>query len=163
MRRTIVTLAGIVGLAGQAHAVQADLQMDRYFSIWADNARITPAVVDNLYASRVVYYGKSMTTAEVYRDKLNFIRRWPDRRYQVVPGSVSKACDPAAETCRINAVLHWDKADPRTRQGSTGANTITLTLVRQDGTLKIARESGTPVAHASCRSGSKGWACSGYR
>ena len=104
-----------------------------------------------------------MTPEQVYRDKLNYIRRWPNRRYEVVPGSVSKTCAPAEETCRITAILSWEKAGPSARQGSKGANTIALTLVREDGALKIARESGTPVASSACRDAGGGWRCSAYR
>ena len=162
-RTILASLACLLSLTGAASAADPDGQMDRYFSIWADNARVTPAAVDRLYADRVVYYGKSMTSAEVYRDKRNFIRQWPDRRYSVVPGSVSKTCDEGQAACRIYAILKWQKADPSTHRGSQGANTITLTLVRQDGTLKIARESGTPVARSVCQGPGDRWHCSAYR
>ncbi len=161
MTRALAALTCLLGLTGAAEAANPDAQMDRYFAIWSDNAKITPDTVDQLYARRVIYYGKSMSAAAVYRDKLNFIRRWPDRRYGVVPGSVSKTCQAA--TCKIYAVLSWQKTDPRTRQGSKGANTIVLTLRRENGLLKIARESGTPVAESSCRSAGRRFVCSSYR
>lgn len=163
MKRRLAILVGCLGLAGPAWSAPSDLRMDRYFSIWADNARVTPEAVEAIYASHVVYYGKPMTPEQVYRDKLNYIRQWPDRRYGVVPGSVSKTCSPVAETCRITAILSWERAGRSGRHGSKGSNTITLTLVRQDGVLKIARESGTPIASSACRDAGVGWRCSGYR
>ncbi len=162
MKRTLAILVGCLGLANPVLAASPDAKMDSYFSIWADNSRITPEAVQELYASRVIYYGKAMTPAQVYRDKLNYIRRWPDRRYRVVPGSVSKSCSPGQERCRISAILSWDKADASGR-GSKGANTITLNLVREDGTLRIARETGSPVASSACRDAGGRWRCSGYR
>ena len=162
MKRTLAILVGCLGLATPVLAASPDAKMDSYFSIWADNSRVTPEAVRELYASRVIYYGKAMTPAQVYRDKLNYIRRWPDRRYRVVPGSVSKSCSPGQERCRISAILSWDKADASGR-GSKGANTITLNLVREDGALKIARETGNPVASSSCRDAGGRWRCSGYR
>ena len=164
MNRTVLaSIACILCLTATAPAAESDSQMDRYFSIWADDARVTPAAVDRLYADRVVYYGKSMTSAEVYRDKRNYIRQWPNRHYSVVPGSVSKTCDRAQLACKIYAILEWQKADPSTRRGSKGANTISLTLVRQDGALKIARESGSPIARSACQGTRDRWQCSGYR
>ena len=162
-RWIVASLACILGLTVAASAAEPDAQMNRYFSIWADNARVTPEAVDRLYADRVVYYGKSMTSAEVYRDKRTFIQQWPDRRYNVVPGSVSKACGRGEASCKVFAILEWQKSDPSTRRGSKGANTITLTLVRQNGSLKIARESGSPVARSSCQGRGERWTCSGYR
>lgn len=163
MNRTLAILLCLAGSAGTAAAAGPDERMDSYFSIWADNARVTPEAVDRLYARRVVYYGKPMTPSQVYRDKLNYIRRWPNRRYSVVPGSVGKTCAPDQRSCRITAILSWEKADTSGRQASKGANTITLTLVRQDGTLKIARESGTPVASSACRDAGGRWRCSEYK
>lgn len=163
MTRALAALTCLLGLTSAALAANPDAQMNRYFSIWSHNASITPQTVSELYANRVTYYGKSMSAAAVYRDKLNFIRRWPDRRYRVVPGSVSKTCDAAQETCKIYAILSWEKTNPRDGQGSKGANTIALTLKRENGLLKIARESGTPVAESSCRSVGPRRSCSSYR
>ena len=162
-RWIVASLACSLALASAARAAEPDAQMNRYFSIWADNSRVTPEAVDRLYANRVVYYGKSMTSAEVYRDKRNFIQQWPDRRYNVIPGSVSKACGQGEASCKVFAILEWQKSDPSAHRGSKGANTITLTLVRQNGSLKIARESGSPVAQSSCHGGRDRWTCSGYR
>ena len=162
MKRTLAILIGCLGLATPGLAASPDARMDSYFAIWADNSRVTPEAVNDLYASHVIYYGKAMTPAQVYRDKLNYIRRWPDRRYRVVPGSVSKSCAPGQDRCRISAILSWDKADASGR-GSKGANTITLNLVREDGILRIARESGTPVASSACRDAGGRWRCSAYR
>ena len=163
MFRAIAASLCLLGAVGAAAAAEPDATLNRYFAIWADNGQITPATVASLYAGRVSYYGHSMTAAEVYRDKLNFIRRWPARRYAVVPGSVAKGCEPSGRTCRIEAVLSWAKQDPRTGAGSKGANTIRLTLVREDGALKIARESGSPVAAAACRVIGGRQTCSAYR
>jgi hypothetical protein len=50
---------------------------DSYFSVWANDATATPQAVEKFYANRVNYYGREMTPAEVYRDKLYLIQRWP--------------------------------------------------------------------------------------
>ena len=157
-----LALWGLASLAVPAAAAEPVAQMDRYFSIWADNARVTPDTVGRLYASRVVYYGKPMTRSDVYRDKLSYIHQWPDRHYAVLPGSLAKSCDATQSACRISAVLSWEKADPRRGQASKGANTINLMLVREDGILKIARESGTPVAASACRDAGGRWTCGAY-
>ncbi len=166
MRRRLAIVLIFAGFAGPAAAapVAPDTRMDHYFSIWADDAKINPATVASLYARSVSSYGKRMSPVAVYRDKLAFVRRWPSRRYGVVPGSVSKTCDAAEDHCRVGAVLSWERADAGRHAGAEGANTITLDLVREDGTLKIALESGRPIAEAACRPGGDAdWRCTAYR
>ncbi len=163
MNRATLSLFWVLALAGTTLAAPADMAMDRYFSIWANDARITPETVDRLYASHVVYYGKAMTPAQVLRDKQAYIRQWPQRRYAVIPGSVSKTCDADRSRCQVSAILSWEKAGRGGARGERGANTIRLTLVREGGALKIARESGEPVVRSSCRAGDQGWRCSAYR
>ena len=85
------------------------------------------------------------------------------RRYAVAPGSGGKTCDAGESRCRVTAILRWQKADASGRNTSQGANTITLDLVRQDGFLKIARESGTPVVSASCNGRGVARRCAGFR
>ena len=120
--------------------------MDAYLAIWARNDAIDPATVARLYARRVVYYGHPMSAAAVYRDKLAFATTWPVRRYAAVPGTVANDCgDAATMTCRVSAVMRWSRAD-RAGRGSSGTNTVRLDLAREDGTLKIVRESGEPVS-----------------
>ena len=153
-------LVATAGLA--APLATADQRMDAYFSIWATNDSITLPVVERYYARRIDYYGRPMTADGVYRDKRGYVARWPRRRYDVVPGSVGKTCDVGETRCRVTAVLRWWKADAAGRHASGGASTITLDLVRQDGVLKIARESGTAVVSAPCEAmGGRG--CAGFR
>lgn len=128
-----------------ATTAQRDARMDGYLAIWSRNAAITPATVARLYGRRVDYYGHPMSTDAVYRDKLAFAKAWPLRRYAAVPGTVANDCGAAVQTCRVSAVMRWSRADGAGRGGS-GTNTVRLDLAREDGTLKIVRESGEPVS-----------------
>ena len=164
MRRWLAILLCSVGFASTAMAADPDQEMNRYFSIWNSDSTVNLNSVAHIYARQVNYYGKLMTPAQVYRDKLNYIRQWPFRKYWVVPGSVSKDCNPAQTTCRITAILSWKKVDRSGRQGSKGANTITLTTVQENGVSKIARESGASVAQSECGETAQGpWHCLAYR
>ncbi len=140
-----------------------DRRMEEYLVIWAHNANINPATVDRLYARSAVYYGKPMTQDAVFRDKLAFIRQWPRRSYEVRLGSVTNDCGLSAQRCHVSAVLRWSRADASGRHRQSGTNTVTLDLVREDGTLKIARESGVPVASSVCSGTGAGPRCSGFR
>ncbi len=131
--------------AAGASPAQRDARMDEYLSIWARNDAINPSTVARLYAAHVDYYGRPMSAGAVYRDKLAFVRRWPVRSYAAVPGTVVNDCDDASPRCRVTAVMRWSRADGAGRGGS-GTNTVRLDLARENGTLKIVRESGAPVS-----------------
>lgn len=138
-------LTAMVLFAMATHAMaestpRQDALVASYFSIWDDNRRVTLDTVEKLYASRLIYYGHAMTREGLLRDKLNFIRRWPQRRYAVEPGSASKRCDTAEEHCVITANLVWRTSGA----GGTraGRSRVSLTLAREDGALKIVREGG---------------------
>lgn len=129
-------------LAGSA---ERDAHMDDYLTIWSHDGAITPATVDRLYAPHVIYYGRPMTSAAVYRDKLAFIRAWPRRGYEAVPGTVTNDCGGGADRCRVAALMRWSRADGAGRRRQSGTSSVRLDLERQDGALKIVRESGAPA------------------
>ena len=159
-------VATIVCLFGMTHAVLSsalDDSVDLYLTVWADNARVTPAAVAHFYARGVDYYGKAMSNGAVYRDKIAYVEQWPVRRYDVVPGSVSQTCDAGLMHCHVTAILRWSKANAARTRSSQGANTMTLDLVREAGGLKIAKESGTPVVSASCTGTGPARTCAGFR
>ena len=131
-------------LAGPA---ERDAHMDEYLAIWARDGAITPATVEHLYASRVLYYGKPMSSSAVLRDKLAFVRAWPRRSYAAVPGTVTNDCRDGAARCRVTALIRWSRADAAGRRRQSGTNSVRLDLAREDGALKIVRESGAPVTH----------------
>lgn len=165
MRRLLVSVACCM-CAISANAISSrdtDARMDAYFAIWSNNASVTREAVDALYARQVDYYGRSMSRANVYHNKQYLIRLWPDREYRVEPGSVSKTCDAAADRCQVTAILDWKAANSVRAVGTQGATTLVLGLSRENGVLKIDRESGVPVARSTCRLGSESWRCSAFR
>ena len=140
----IPILLALCGAAGATPA-QRDARMDGYLAIWSRNGAITPATVARLYGRHVDYYGHPMSAGAVYRDKLAFAEAWPLRHYAAVPGTVANDCGAAAAACRVTAVMRWSRADGAGRRQS-GTNSVRLDLAREDGTLKIVRESGAPVS-----------------
>lgn len=145
--RHAIAIPILVALSGAAGATpaQRDAHMDDYLAIWSRNGAITPATVSRLYARRVDYYGHAMSADAVYRDKLAFTRAWPVRRYAAVPGTVTNDCGAGADRCRVTALMRWSRADGAGHSAS-GTNSVRLDLARQDGALKIVRESGAPAS-----------------
>lgn len=143
----VVVLALGLGVAAtQAFAASTPRQDDlvaSYFSIWDDDAHVTPDNVRKLYAPQLTYYGHPMTRDGLLRDKLAFIRRWPERHYGVEPGSASKACADTDDRCVITATLVWRTSGPGGTR--TGRSRVSLTLARTEGALKIVREGGVTL------------------
>lgn len=127
-------------------AAEADAIMEEFFATWDRNATVTPQAVEGLYARRVAYYGQALTNGQVYANKRAFTRRWPDRRYAVVPGSVTKGCDGAKARCRVDVTLAYRARSDARDATARGWTRVALVLAREDGRLKIVRESGHPVA-----------------
>lgn len=126
-------------------AGRPDAIMNDYFAVWSDNARITPGVVASLYGRRVIYYGRALDAAGVYRDKMALVRRLPYRRYSVVPGTLVKSCDAGKTRCSVRLVLDWQVAGAGRRHTGHGRSTVSLVLAQEDGALKIVRESGATL------------------
>ena len=130
-------------------AASDDAVLSEFFSIWDNNARVTPQTVNNLYAPHVVYYGRPMTVDQVYADKRAFVRRWPNRRYNVVPGTVDKTCNSTSTRCHVEVLLAYH-AQSAARGASAGGYTrVSLDMVRQPGGMKIVRESGRRASRPS--------------
>ena len=145
--RAILLLAALGASApAAAGPAERDAHMDEYLTIWSRNDAITPATVDRLYAPRVVYYGRAMSSAAVFRDKLAFVGTWPRRSYAAVPGTVTNDCGNGAARCRVTALMRWSRADAAGRRPQSGTNSVRLDLARLDGALKLVRESGAPFA-----------------
>ena len=141
----VAALLGLTASNGMAASTpEQDKLVSSYFAIWDDDGNVTPANVERLYAWSSTYYGHAMTRQSLLRDKLSFIRRWPDRRYEVEPGSASKICDASEDHCRITVTLRW-----RTSGASgtrAGRSRVSLILAREDGALKIVREGGVTLS-----------------
>ena len=129
-----------------ARAASPDAVLAQFFSIWDDDAGVTPQAVASLYGQRVIYYGQMLSNGQVYANKRAFVRRWPERRYAVVPGTVSKGCDRTGQRCAISVTLAWHAASPTRAVAAGGLTRVSLVLAEEEGELRITRESGRPLA-----------------
>ncbi len=144
----LTPLGASMALAPAALAANddADASMAQFFGIWDDDARVTPEAVASLYGRHVIYYGEAMTPSQVYANKRAFIRRWPDRRYSLVPGTVSKGCDPSKTRCKVDVVLRWSAASGPRHAAASGWTRVSIDLAREDGQFKIVREAGRRIS-----------------
>ncbi|MDB5641646.1 MAG: exported protein of unknown function, partial [Hyphomicrobiales bacterium] len=147
--RTILLAAILAGVALPAHAQLdsvpertrdwAQKQVENFVAIWSRDEDVNAQSVERLYAPRAVYYGKSMSRAAILADKRAYIARWPQRRYEIVPGSVDVSCTAGNAMCKATGTLRWTRAD-RTGREVRGASRMSFLVSRESGG-KIVRES----------------------
>jgi hypothetical protein len=152
-----LSIAAAILLGGATNALAQDAgeplstavaqrRLEAYVQTWSTNAGVNAATVDNYYAEHGVYYGKPMSRPQVLRDKLRYIAVWPERRYRIVPGTVSASCDHQRTMCRVSGIMQWDRRS-RTGARSVGSAKLSLTLSRASGG-KIVQESASILRFA---------------
>lgn len=117
----------------------AQRQVENFVDVWSRDEGVTMAAVERLYAPRVIYYGKNMSREAILADKRAYIAHWPQRRYEIVPGSVDVTCTQGNAMCRATATMRWTRAD-RAGRVVRGASRMAFLVSRESGG-KIVRES----------------------
>lgn len=143
---TIVAFLASTPLAAQNFGIAdetAHQLMRNYLRAWSTNAGVNPSSMVRFYADNVIYYGKPMSRNGVLRDKLQYIRTWRERRYALVPGSVTIACNGPRTACQVTGTMRWDRRSVYGER-SVGAARLSL-LVTKDSGGRIARESAVPL------------------
>ena len=115
------------------HAIQA------YLALWAHDRDINPTSIERFYAPRAVYYGHAYSRAQILADKQAYIRRWPQRAYREIPGTLSAHCNADRSHCIVGVVMAWRRVGAAGL--STGEARLTFDFVPSEGARKIARES----------------------
>ncbi|MER2266276.1 hypothetical protein [Methylobacterium oxalidis] len=129
---------------------------DGRFGDWAGAAqRLTDDYIDSVsgtgpgiaasaprfYAERVRFHGRVMSLPALMAEKRRFARRWPDRRYELQPGTMRTACNGAAAACVVRAVFAFQARNPGTGALSQGLSDLTLEVSFAGGRPAIVSES----------------------
>lgn len=117
----------------------AQAQVEKFVAVWSRDEGVTRDAVERLYAPRVIYYGKNMSREAILADKRAYIAHWPQRRYEIVPGSVDVSCTKGNAICKATAVMRWSRADRAGRE-LRGSSRMSFLVSRESGG-KIVRES----------------------
>ena len=134
------------GKADAERAVQA------YLAMWSSDKDVNSASVERFYAPHVIYYAKSLSRAQVLKDKLAYVKQWPVRHYTEVPGSFVALCDPQRTRCRVSVEMAWRRVS-RTDKVSVGRARLLFEFVPVEGGRKIARESARILWRRGAASG----------
>ncbi len=63
-----------------------------YLREWSTDGQRSVSRVGELYAPRVLFYGRQLDRTQLRSEKSRFIERWPVRNYVLRPGTVRVSC-----------------------------------------------------------------------
>jgi curved DNA-binding protein CbpA len=81
---------------------------------WSSTNAINIAAHTSVYADEVLYNGSRKSRQAVAREKRRLLELWPERSYEVRPGSITARC--LANVCKVGGIVDW-----QTRSAPRGA------------------------------------------
>lgn len=117
----------VLGLAGPALAeVEGEVasRTRSYLHAWSTDTRAALADIPSVYAPLVTFYGRVLDNAALVREKAQFARRWPIRRYSLRPNTLRVQCNEKARKCLVRAVIDWRAENPARGARSSGSATF---------------------------------------
>jgi curved DNA-binding protein CbpA len=158
-----VSIAGVIAGQARQHPMRsgaravetsrapADGALDRraanfissQISEWsfANVADLAPFV--SAYAEQVFYYGSLKSREQVLQDKRRFLERWPERRYEPRPGSITAQCK--ADLCSVSGLLDWRARSVARAASASGMAQFEYEVIVSDGAFRILRETSSVV------------------
>ncbi|PRD40869.1 hypothetical protein C5748_24650 [Phyllobacterium phragmitis] len=112
-----------------------------YHRVWSSDNVTALDYMRGVYGSRVTFYGKNISKAELIAEKTKFAQRWPDRSYTVRPDTLDIKCEDYA--CIIRGVVNWSAYSPARNKTAKG---VAAFVVGWDSvTGRILYENGKTV------------------
>lgn len=110
---------------------------------WASINAGSLATFASAYADKVHYYGSRKSRNAIVLDKRQFLERWPERTYEVRPGSLTVHC--VEIVCKITGMVDWQVRNPARAKSARGAAQFEYELAVSHGGFRILSESGSDV------------------
>jgi curved DNA-binding protein CbpA len=95
------------------------------------------------YADQVLYYGSLKSREVILQDKRRFLERWPERRYELRPNSVTAQCK--ADVCSVRGVLDWRARSVTRAASASGMAQFEYEVMVSDGVFRIISENSSVV------------------
>lgn len=97
------------------------------------------------YADLVYFRGKRITRAEVLRRQETLFDHWPRRSYGPSDSDMATVCNVVAQTCRVQAIIHWRVGGNDEREPFSGVDRARLDLAFAHGRPRIVFEASETV------------------
>ncbi|GJD34487.1 hypothetical protein [Methylobacterium aerolatum] len=124
--------------AGRVEAAQA-LALE-YLSVVSSSGEAMVGATPRFYGTRVRFYGRPATQADLLDEKRDFVRRWPERRYAA--RAFNTRCTADGSTCVVRAIVDFRAASPERGVVSKGASELVLEVSFSGQRPVIVAESG---------------------
>jgi hypothetical protein len=124
--------------------LSADLA-NSYLRIWSSGDSAAIDDVHDVYAPRVNFYGRVLDKRGITAEKMRFVRRWPVRRYRLLPGTTRVDCDQNRRSCLVRTLIDWQAASPQRRAVSRGVSEFKLGIGFAGGQPMVVYEGGRVV------------------
>ncbi len=117
--------------------------VESFVSGWSSTNSINLASLASAYADQVSYYGGLKSRQEVFADKQRFAERWPERSYDVQPGSVTAQC--SADGCTVSGMADWRTRSVPRGASASGTARFEYRVLPSHGAFLILTESGSVI------------------
>lgn len=131
--------ASIVGMSDQKLSASIERWIANYYLSGHDLSR---EEMKAIYAPTVDYFGKGeKSLSYIIRDQRGYYRRWPQRMFEMVPGTLQIARDPYNKSV-VDVSFQYDFETRSARRTSRGRGLAELTLDFSLPGGRIVREGG---------------------
>jgi hypothetical protein len=79
----------------------------RIFADWSTDDQKAIALIQDMYAEKVNFYGVERSKDTITREKMAQIRRWPSRQYVLRDQSISSNCNIELKQCDVRLQVDW--------------------------------------------------------
>jgi len=113
---------------------------------WSSANATGLASLAKVYANQVLYYGSLKSRQAVIVDKRHLLERWPERLYEVQPGSVTVQC--ATDVCKVSGLISWQTRSPRRAASASGIARFDYQIIPSGDAFSILSEKSSVVRSA---------------
>lgn len=126
----------------------------RFFDTWSADNRTALAFLQAAYDDQINYFGAVTARGSILQEKERFAARWPQRRYTIVPGSVSTACEGGdTQSCAVEGIVTWDAYSSERGTRSVGSAKFTLSMRALLSAPRIVEERSSILSRGVSRVG----------
>jgi hypothetical protein len=95
-----------------------------------------------LFGESIDYYGHVLTRDQVMEDKRQYFARWPERQYDLVPGSLAIRCTETSRLCEASGTVRYMVKDPGTGRHIDGTASFKYGIIDGPSGLRVNAENG---------------------
>jgi len=112
-------------------------------SAWSSGNAADLAALTSVYADQVVYNGSRKSRQAIALEKRRLMERWPERVYDVRPGTVAARC--LGTVCKVDGLMDWQTRNAARTTSASGVARFEYEIVLAGGAFRILSESSSTI------------------